>query len=106
MDNSLLYLYPRLGSSEEKTRVEYERVKTAILIVRLHLEDMLGNYPDQYRNVQNRVNVIIGIACRKMGRDLIDRYKMSILDAIPGVGLKPEFYRYVFIDAEQKLLHR
>jgi hypothetical protein len=36
--HNLLYLYPRLGSSEEKARIEYERVKTAILVVRLHLK--------------------------------------------------------------------
>lgn len=103
--HNLLYLYPRLGRSGDKIRIECERVKAAILIVRLHLEDMLGNHPDQYRNVQNRVNVIIGIACRKMGRDLIDRYKMSVLDAIPRMGLKPEFYQYVLMDAKKKLMH-
>jgi hypothetical protein len=65
---------------------------------------MLGNHPDQYRNVQNRVNVIIGMARRKMGRSLLGscQYGINVLDAVPGEGLKSEFYQYVLIDAKQK----
>lgn len=100
--NNLLVLYPRLGVPKEKMETEIQRVIAGIQITKVHLQDLVYN-EGNIREAHKRAQLIIQIARRRMGRTLLKKHGINILDAIPSAGLNPNFYKYVLPAAEQKL---
>lgn len=100
--SNLINLYPRLGKNQARIEEEQQRVALMIEIVRLHLQDLISE-EGTYRLGLNRLKVIIDIAKSRLGRQLLSRHQLKILEAVPQEGLPARFYQFVLKDAKNCL---
>lgn len=100
--HNLLNLYPG-KKSPEKIQNEEDRVRLAIEIVRLHIEELFYWQHDGEKMASKRSKKVLKIAQSQLGRKLYREKQISILDAIPKSIFDDRFYSIQCTNAAKRI---